>query len=62
MADPVNSLPPITAAPSAEPIGPVELHNLAIPVLGRTVTVERMTIPAGLAQWLSQMMLAKAAP
>ena len=62
MADPVNSLPPITAAPSAEPIGPMELHNLAIPLLGRTLTIERMTIPAGLAQWLAPLVLAELSP
>ena len=57
-----NDYPIGTQTQPAEPIGPVEMHNLAIPLLGRTLTIERMTIPAGLVQWIAQMMLAKVAP
>ena len=56
---PVSFVPPITAAPSAEPIGPMELHVVSIPLLGRTLTVERVTIPAGLVQWLAPLVLAE---
>ena len=59
---PVSFVPPITAAPSAEPIGPMELHVVSIPLLGRTLTVERVTIPAGLVQWLAPLVLAELSP
>ena len=58
MSDPVSFVPPITATTPAEPTGLVELHNLTIPVFGRAITVERMTIPAGLVQWLAPLVLA----
>ena len=53
-----NDYPIGTQTQPAEPIGPVEMHNLAIPLLGRTLTVERVTIPAGLVQWLAPLVLA----
>ena len=58
----INDYPIGAQTTPAEPIGPVEMHNLTIPVFGRTVTVERMTIPAGLAQWLAPLVLAELSP
>ena len=57
-----NDYPIGTQTQPAEPIGPVELHNLAIPLLGRTLTVERVTIPTGLVQWLAPLVLAELSP
>ena len=54
-----NDYPIGNQATPAEPIGPVELHNLTIPVFGRAITVERMTIPAGLVQWLAPLVLGR---
>ena len=58
----INDYPIGNQATPAEPIGPVEMHNLAIPLLGRTLTVERVTIPAGLVQWIAPLVLAELSP
>ena len=57
-----NDYPIGNQATPAEPIGPVEMHDLTIPVFGRTVTVERMTIPARLVQWLAPLVFAELSP
>ena len=58
----INDYPIGAQTQPAEPIGPMELHNLTIPVFGRAITVERMTISAGLAQWLAPLVLAELSP